>query len=278
MVNILPFLGPPRQPAPRRTANGKPEEEKPGFLQRIATQRGGEQGPRRAAGRGIIVPGQQLPHITLNTVQDDIMQYEQDDSKFHQGVVQHADRQDHIRTSVTMLFEDAPNWALCKLEMGGKLEIGAPTGKWQMIVVYRGKHCPVSKNYLASLQQIIYELDELGVEVVAVSGDGRERAEAFLEALKATTETKEVTFKIAYGLPLDEMLAWGLFVSEPRNPRETDQPFPEPALFLLNPDGEVIIIDYSNSPFARPDLRILVEGIRYIQENDYPVRGTYGYY
>ena len=53
---------------------------------------------------------------------------------------------------------------------------------------------------------------------------------------------------------------WGLFVSEPRNPRETDQPFPEPALFLLNPDGEVIIIDYSNSPFARPDLRILVEG------------------
>lgn len=46
--------------------------------------------------------------------------------------------------------------------------------------MYRGKHCPVSKNYLASLQQIIYELDELGVEVVAVSGDGRERAEAFV--------------------------------------------------------------------------------------------------
>ena len=48
---------------------------------------------------------------------------------------------------------------------------------------------------------------------------------------------------------------------EPRNVRETDQPFPEPALFLLNPDGEVVIIDYSNSPFARPDLRILVEGM-----------------
>ena len=49
-----------------------------------------------------------------------------------------------------------------------------------MIVVYRGKHCPVSKNYLASLQQIIYELDELAVEVIAVSGDGRERAESFV--------------------------------------------------------------------------------------------------
>ena len=53
-----------------------------------------------------------------------------------------------------------------------------------MIVVYRGKHCPVSKNYLASLQQIYYELDELGVEVIAVSGDGRERAESFVSPSK----------------------------------------------------------------------------------------------
>lgn len=63
---------------------------------------------------------------------------------------------------------------------GGIIEIGAPTGKWQLIVVYRGKHCPVSRNYLASLQQIIYELDDLGVEVLALTADGREKAEAFV--------------------------------------------------------------------------------------------------
>ena len=40
----------------------------------------------------------------------------------------------------------------------------------------------MSKNYLASLQQIIFELEDLGVEVVAVSGDGRERADAFVSA------------------------------------------------------------------------------------------------
>lgn len=34
-----------------------------------------------------------------------------------------------------------------------------------------------------------------------------------LEALKATTDTKEVSFKIAYGLPLTEMLRWGLYIS-----------------------------------------------------------------
>ena len=60
--------------------------------------------------------------------------------------------------------------------------------------------------------------------------------------------------------PLCIVLTAAFPCPEPRNIRETDQPFPEPALFLLNPDGEVVIIDYSNSPFARPDLRILVEG------------------
>lgn len=39
---------------------------------------------------------------------------------------------------------------------------------------------------------------------------------AQLEHLKATTESKQVTFKIAYGLPLNEMLKWGLYISEPR--------------------------------------------------------------
>lgn len=28
---------------------------------------------------------------------------------------------------------------------GGKLQIGAPTGNWLMVVVYRGKHDPVSR-------------------------------------------------------------------------------------------------------------------------------------
>ena len=68
----------------------------------------------------------------------------------------------------------------CDVVQGGVIEVGAPTGKWQLIVVYRGKHCPVSRNYLASLQQIIYELDDLGVEVLALTADGREKAEAFV--------------------------------------------------------------------------------------------------
>ncbi len=43
-----------------------------------------------------------------------------------------------------------------------------------------GRGAQVSRNYLASLQQLVGDLEELGVEVVAVSADGRERAEAFV--------------------------------------------------------------------------------------------------
>lgn len=58
--------------------------------------------------------------------------------------------------------------------------VGAPTGRWTMLVVYRGKHDPVSRNYLVALQQILGDLEELGVELLAVSADPRERAEAFV--------------------------------------------------------------------------------------------------
>ena len=33
------------------------------------------------------------------------------------------------------------------------------------------------------------------------------------------------------------MQALGLYVSTPRSPQETDRPFAEPGLFLINPDG-----------------------------------------
>jgi len=81
-----------------------------------------------------------------------------------------------------------------------------------------------------------------------------------LDSLRATTETKEITYRIAYGLKLTDMHRWGLYVSHPRNIRETEHPFPEPAMFLINPEGQVQIAEYSNSPFCRPDLRIMIEG------------------
>lgn len=32
------------------------------------------------------------------------------------------------------------------------MELGAPTGRWQLVVVYRGQHDPLDLTYLAALQ------------------------------------------------------------------------------------------------------------------------------
>lgn len=79
---------------------------------------------------------------------------------------------------------------------------------------------------------------------------------------------------IAYDLSPEQMQSLGLYVSEPRSPEETDRLFAEPGLYLVNPEGRAQIVDISNAPFSRPDLKGVLRGLRFIQENDYPIKGT----
>jgi hypothetical protein len=72
------------------------------------------------------------------------------------------------------------------------------------------------------------------------------------------------------------MHALGLYVSAPRSPQETDRPFAEPGLFVINPAGTVQVVDISNAPWARPDLAAIARGVKRIQELGYPIRGTLG--
>jgi len=151
---------------------------------------------------------------------------------------------------------------------GGEIELGKGDG-WNAVVVYRGKHCPICKTYLGDLNNKLDDFRAAGVNVVAVSGDPQE---------KAQSEAREQgwTFPVAYGLTVDQMRALGLYVSDPRSPEETDRPFPEPGLFVVNPEGRLQIVDVSNAPFSRPDLGMILKGLKFIQEKNYPIRGTHG--
>lgn len=153
---------------------------------------------------------------------------------------------------------------------GGTLALGVPRGghDWQLVVVYRGLHCPICKTYLAGLQELEAEFNALGVDVVTVSADPEEKAQAFVDE-------KALTLALGYGLSPAQMGALGLYVSEPRTPPETDRLFAEPGLFVINARGEIQILDVSNAPFARPDLQSIANGIKFVRANDYPVRGTY---
>lgn len=90
-------------------------------------------------------------------------------------------------------------------------------------------------------------------------------------------EKLEVSFPICYGLTIAQMQELGLYISTPRSEKETDHPFPEPGLFVINDKGQVQVVDISNSPFVRPELEALVSGLEYVRDpkNNYPVRGTY---
>lgn len=153
---------------------------------------------------------------------------------------------------------------------GGTLSLGAPRGThdWKLVVVYRGLHCPICKRYLGQLDEIADEFAQLGIDVVAVSGDGEAKAQAMVGE-------NELSLPMGYGLSVAQMQALGLYISDPRSAEETDQPFPEPGLFVINQDGDIQVLDISNAPFARPDLNGLLAGLKFVRGNGYPIRGTH---
>ncbi|WP_420014063.1 peroxiredoxin-like family protein [Tateyamaria sp.] len=153
---------------------------------------------------------------------------------------------------------------------GGTVTLGAPQGgrDWQLVVIYRGLHCPLCKKYLTQLNEMQGQFHEIGVDVVVASGDPQEKAQTM-----AAEHAPDLP--MGYGLSVAQMQGLGLYISDPRSPQETDRPFPEPGLFVVNADGAIQMVDVSNAPFLRPDLAGVLGGITFIRNNDYPIRGTH---
>lgn len=155
--------------------------------------------------------------------------------------------------------------------LSGEVELNkAHSGAdWQLLVVYRGKHCPLCTRYLNQLETFKAALSDIGVSITAVSADSKAQLEGHLEQL-------DVSFPIAYGLTLEQMEQLGLYVSIPRSEQETDHHFAEPGLFVINEHGQVQAVDISNVPFLRPEPEVIVRGITFVRgQDDYPIRGTF---
>ncbi len=152
------------------------------------------------------------------------------------------------------------------------VDISKPTGEadWQMVVVYRGRHCPLCTKFLNNLAGYRQRLLDIGIDIAAVSADSKEQLDDHLTRL-------DVNFPLFHGLTLEQMQDLGVYISVPRSEKETDHNFAEPGLFVVNTDGLVQVVDISNNPFARPDLEVFVSGLEWIRapENNYPIRGTY---
>jgi peroxiredoxin len=137
---------------------------------------------------------------------------------------------------------------------------------FEMIVVYRGLHCPLCKLYLGELESKLSEFSRRGVDVIAISTDSRERAE------RAKAEWGLSNLRIGCELPIAAARSWDLFIS--RAIREGEPPeFSEPGLFLTKPDGTVFFAAHGSAPFGRPPLDQMLRGIDVVTERNMPARG-----
>ncbi len=152
------------------------------------------------------------------------------------------------------------------LVSGGDTTVGGAKDRWTLLVVYRGKHCPRCKKYLNQLEAMQKDWNDAGIDVVVVSADRKEKAEADVAEFGWT-------FPVGYDLAEADMRKLGLYVSDPLSPEETDRRFAEPGIYVIKPDGVVQIVAVSNGPAARPDLVELLDGSIFNIKNDRPARG-----
>jgi peroxiredoxin len=146
-----------------------------------------------------------------------------------------------------------------------RLSDAKPT-TFEMIVVYRGLHCPVCKTYLGELEAKLPEFSKRGVDVIAVSTDSRERAE------RAKSEWGLNNLRIGCELSIAGARDWDLFIS--RAIRDGEPPeFSEPGLFLTKPDGTLFFASRGSAPWGRPPLDQMLRGIDVATERKMPARG-----
>ncbi|BDA82509.1 thioredoxin peroxidase [Aureimonas sp. SA4125] len=135
------------------------------------------------------------------------------------------------------------------------------------IFFYRGVHCPICKSQLEELSGKLEAFRVLGVEVYAISMGSPERAE------RQANEWNVGALPIGYGLSEESARDWGLFISAKAKDTEPDR-FAEPGFAVVYPDGRIYALHLQNVPFARPCLDDLLEGLKFVIANDYPVRGS----
>ena len=140
-----------------------------------------------------------------------------------------------------------------------------------MVVFYRGLHCPICSKYIGELDKLSSDFAEIGVSVLALSGDTRERAE------QARDDWGIGNLDIGFGVTVEQARDWGLHRSAGRGLTsigiEEPAEFHEPGLFIMKPDNTLYWAQVQTMPFARPHFREIIGALKFALEKDYPARG-----
>lgn len=150
---------------------------------------------------------------------------------------------------------------------GGTFDLAKARPKlFTLVIFYRGLHCGFCRRYLQDLKTRLGDFAGIGVDVVAISCDGKERA------LQSRKDWALDGVPIGYGLTLEKAAEWDLYISTGIS---EDQPafFAEPGLFLIQPDGAVYAAYIQNLPWARPRLEDILFLIDFATKRNKPARG-----
>ena len=144
---------------------------------------------------------------------------------------------------------------------------------FNLIVFYRGLHCPLCLLQIKELGRLQKDYQEKGVEIVVVSSDTKERAEEF------ATKVAFPDLKFGYGLNLTDAKKWGLYISEGIGKTsigiEEPAKFSEPGIFLIKPDKTLYYGATQTMPFARPSFAELIKAVEFSITKNYPARGEF---
>lgn len=160
------------------------------------------------------------------------------------------------------------------LTSGERFRLGeAPAERFDLLVFYRGLHCPVCAKYLIELERLAPEFAQRGVRIVAISSDDADRGRQMAEKVKASG------MQVGYGLSLASAREWGLYISASNGKTSIgiEEPalFSEPGVFLVRPDGTLYYGAVQTMPFARPQFQDLLAAIDFAINKNYPARGEY---
>ena len=152
------------------------------------------------------------------------------------------------------------------------LQIERPQN-FSLIVFFRGLHCPLCIKYLKELGQLLPDLAQRGVSVIAISSDDESRAREMAEKVGISD------LRFGYNLPLNVAKDWGLYISEGIGKTsigvEEPKRFAEPGVFLVRPDQTLYYGAVQTMPFARPSFADLLLAIDFAISKNYPARGEY---
>jgi len=157
---------------------------------------------------------------------------------------------------------------------GGRFVLGEkPASMFDLVVFYRGLHCPICAKYLLELERLAPDFQKRGVEIIAISSNDESRAKAIAEKVGASL------VQFGFGLPLQTARQWGLYISAGRGATSIgiEEPalFSEPGVFLVKPNGTLYYGSTQTMPFARPQFQDLLGAIDFAIAKDYPARGEY---